>query len=170
MLAAPPLRLNDEERSALGRLARSSSAAHRSVQQAQALLLAAKGVANYEMIARRVGVTANSVRSWRRRFEGDGVEAVGKIAKGRGRRSWLAEGTVAAVIHDTLNVLPDDSSTHCTPAPSCSCTRWRCSPAAARPAATSSFCVPSSRSLASWRRTRRRRGVSTRSRQRRAPK
>lgn len=113
MLAAPPLHLTDEERPALDRLARSSSAAHRSVLQARALLLAADGVANYE-IARRVGVTANSVRSWRKRFEAEGVEAVGKIAKGRGRRSWLPEGTVAAVVHDTLHALPDDGSTHWT--------------------------------------------------------
>ncbi len=111
MLAAPPLRLADAERSALDRLARSSSTAHRSVLQAKALLLTADGVANYE-IARRVGVTANSVRSWRCRFESEGIEAVGKIAKGRGRCSWLPEGTVAAVVHDTLHALPDDGSTH----------------------------------------------------------
>jgi transposase len=37
------------------------------VQRAKALLLAAEGVANNE-IARRVGVSANSVRTWRERF------------------------------------------------------------------------------------------------------
>src|ERR1019366_2713454 len=113
MLAAPPLLLTEDERIALERLARSSSLPHRTVRQAKALLLAAEGVANYE-IARRVGVTSNSVRSWRRRFEADGVEGIGTIAQGRGRPSWLPEGTVAAVVHDTLHTLPDDGSTHWT--------------------------------------------------------
>jgi hypothetical protein len=46
------------------------------------------------------------------RFESEGVEGVGRIAAGRGRRSWLPEGTVAAVVHDTLHAAPDDGSTH----------------------------------------------------------
>ena len=111
--AAPPLSLTDAQRSALERLARSTSARHRTVLRAKALLLAADGVANYE-IARRVGVSANSVRTWRTRFVEEGVEGLGKIAPGRGRKSWLPEGTVAAVVHDTLHATPDDGSTHWT--------------------------------------------------------
>ena len=52
--AAPALSLTEDERKSLDRLARSTSARHRTVQQAKALLLAGDGVANYE-IARRVG-------------------------------------------------------------------------------------------------------------------
>ncbi|MGH9045496.1 MAG: helix-turn-helix domain-containing protein, partial [Acidimicrobiales bacterium] len=113
MLAAPPLPLSEQQRAELERLARSTSAPHRCVLQAKALLMAADGVANYE-IARRVGVSSNSVRTWRRRFESGGVSGVGKIAKGRGRRSWLPDGTVAGVVHDTLHGVPDDGSTHWT--------------------------------------------------------
>src|SRR5215210_5646314 len=113
MPAAPPLSLSDDQRAALERLSRSSSARHRTVQRAKALLLAADGVANYE-IARRVGVSANSVRTWRARFAEEGVEGIDKIAPGRGRKSWLPEGTVAAVVHDTLYATPDDGSTHWT--------------------------------------------------------
>ncbi len=77
--AAPPLSVTDDQRVALERLARSTSARHRTVQRARALLLAANGVANNE-IARRVGVSANSIRAWRERFAAEGVEGLGKIA------------------------------------------------------------------------------------------
>src|SRR5271170_5698087 len=65
-------------------------------------------------VARRCHTSNESVRAWRRRFEAEGVEGVGRIAKGRGRRSWLPEGTVSCVVHDTLHELPDDGSTHWT--------------------------------------------------------
>jgi transposase/transposase-like protein len=111
MQAAPPLQVSDDERAVLERLATSSSAPHRAVIQARALLLAADGVANYE-IARRCGVSANTVRDWRKRFASSGVEDIGKVQKGRGRRSWLPDGTVAAVMKATLEESPSDGSTH----------------------------------------------------------
>ena len=111
--AAAPLSLTYEQRVELVRLSRSSAARHRTVQRAQALLLAAEGVANNE-IARRVGVSANSVRAWRSQFAEDGIEKFGQIAPGRGRKSWLPEGTVAAVVADTLHARPEDGSTHWT--------------------------------------------------------
>jgi transposase len=111
MQAAPPLAVTDEQRNELERIARSSSLPHRAVLQAQALLLSADGVAVYE-VARRLHVASNSVRTWRRRFVVEGLDGVGRIAEGRGRKSWLPEGTVAAVLHDTLQTKPDDGSTH----------------------------------------------------------
>jgi hypothetical protein len=39
---------------------------------------------------------------------------VGRIGKGRGRKSWLPEGTVAEVVRLTLEETPDDTSTHWT--------------------------------------------------------
>ena len=110
MLAAPPLRMSRKQRDELERIARSSSQPHRSVVQAKALLLAADGEANYE-IARRLDVASNSVRAWRRRFEESGTAWVGTIAPGRGRRSWLPEGTVAEVVRVTREELPADGST-----------------------------------------------------------
>jgi transposase len=110
---APPLPVTDEQRSVLQVTARSTAAPHRAVLQAKALLLAADGVANYE-IARRVGVSVQSVRAWRARFSSEGTEFVGTIAKGRGRRSWLAEGTVAEIVRVTMLEDPDDTSTHWT--------------------------------------------------------
>jgi transposase len=111
VMTAPPLNVSVEQREALERIARSGSLPHRTVTQAKALLLAADGVGTNE-VARRLDTTDDSVRAWRRRFEVDGVAGVGRIAKGRGRRSWLPAGTVAEVVRVTLEEKPDDGSTH----------------------------------------------------------
>jgi transposase len=113
LVTAPPLAMTNEQRAALEKMARSTTLGHRKVIQAKALLLAADGVGTNE-VARRCHTSNESVRAWRRRFETEGVDGVGRIAKGRGRRSWLPEGTVAAVLHDTLHEVPDDGSTHWT--------------------------------------------------------
>jgi transposase len=110
---APPLAMTIAQRDALETMARSTTLGHRKVVQAKALLLAADGVATNE-VARRCHTTNESVRAWRRRFESEGVEGIGRIAPGRGRKSWLPDGTVAAVVHDTLFESPDDGSTHWT--------------------------------------------------------
>jgi transposase len=94
-------------------MARSTSLPHRTVTQAKALLLAVEGVGTNE-VARRLDTTDDSVRAWRGRFESEGVAGVGRIAKGRGRRSWLPAGTVAEVVRVTLEEKPDDDSTHWT--------------------------------------------------------
>lgn len=113
IVVADPLPMSDEQRVALEVIARSTSSPHRQVVQAKALLLAADGVATNE-VARRCDTSDTSVRAWRRRFEEFGVEGVGRIAPGRGRKSWLPPGTVAAVVADTLHNKPDDGSTHWT--------------------------------------------------------
>src|SRR5918996_1786573 len=113
VMTAAPLAVSDEQRASLERMARSTSLPHRAVVQAKALLLAADGVGTNE-VARRCGTTNESVRAWRRRFEADGVEGVGRIAPGRGRKSWLPEGTVAEVVRVTREEKPDDTSTHWT--------------------------------------------------------
>jgi transposase len=59
---------------------------HATLLRAHALLAAGDGVANYE-IARRVGVSTNSVRAWRGGFAEKGLQGFGKIAEGRGRKS-----------------------------------------------------------------------------------
>jgi transposase len=113
LVIAAPLSMSDEQRAVLERMARSSSLPHRKVVQARALLLAADGVATNE-VARQCQTSAESVRAWRRRFETEGVEGVGRIAPGRGRKSWLPEGTVAEVVRVTREESPDDTSTHWT--------------------------------------------------------
>ena len=109
-LAALVLHVTDEQRATLSRLARSSSLSDRTVVRAKALLLCAEGEAIYE-VARRLDVVPNSVRRWRRRFEEEGLDCVGVIAPGRGRKPSLPEGTVANVMNLTMKFLPDNAST-----------------------------------------------------------
>jgi transposase len=111
MRGAPRLLMTDEQRGDLEEIAGSPSLAYRAVRQAEGLLLAAEGVANEE-IGRRVGVSANTVRAWRHSFADRGVDGVGVVAPGRGRKPWLAEGMVAEVVRVTLNERPDGTSTH----------------------------------------------------------
>ena len=78
---------------------------HRQVVQAKALVWAADGVANEE-IARRSQVDSDTVRRWRNRFADKGVDGVGTIGKGRGRKSWLPADTVQRVVELTLTGRP----------------------------------------------------------------
>jgi len=108
---APALPVTEVQRAELQRMAVSSRLPHRQVVQAKALLWAAEGVANQE-IARRVEVDSDTVRRWRARFEEKGVDGVGVIAKGRGRKSSLPPGIVGEVVRLTHKELPADGSTH----------------------------------------------------------
>jgi transposase len=106
---APGLGLTDEERMALEAMARSSSLPHRAVVQAKGLLLAAEGVGNNE-IARRCDVMPNAVRRWRSKFAVDGVEGVGQIRPGRGRKPEVPDEVIEAIVHDTLHTTPPDAT------------------------------------------------------------
>ena len=94
--------MSDEQRMVLGSMARSTSLPHRQVVQARALLLAAEGVATNE-VARRCSTTDTSVRAWRRRFVDEGIEGVGRIAPGRGRRSWLPLSVTSSAMTKSFN-------------------------------------------------------------------
>jgi len=75
--------------------------------------MAADGTANEET-ARSCGVDSDTVRRWRARFLREGPAGVGVIAKGRGRKPSLPEGTVAEVLRLSLRERPADGSTHWT--------------------------------------------------------
>ena len=96
---AARLLVSDRQRAELQLIAASPSLSYRGVRQAKGLLDASVGVGNEE-IGRRRAVSANTVRQWRASFARTGVEGVGKVAPGRGRKSWLPEGTVAEVAGD----------------------------------------------------------------------
>src|SRR3974390_3503260 len=102
---AAPLAMTGGQRAELETIARSTSRPHREVRHARALLRAADGVANAE-IAERVGVGRGSVLAFRSRFEADGIERIGKVAKGRGRKRSISQEAIEAVVHDTLHSTP----------------------------------------------------------------
>ncbi|MEP6665543.1 MAG: IS630 family transposase [Nocardioidaceae bacterium] len=111
IVTAPALPVTKDQRAELKRMAASSSLPHRQVMQAKALLWAADGVANQE-IGRRCGVDSDAVRRWRAKFAEKGVDGVGVIGKGRGRKPALPEGTVAEIVRVTCQEKPADTSTH----------------------------------------------------------
>lgn len=110
IVIAAPLKVTRAERRALERMACSTVLEHRVVVQASALLLAADGVAN-EQIARECSTNPDTVRAWRRKFEAGGVDAVGTIAPGRGRKPEIDQATIDAIVDDTLHTVPDDGAT-----------------------------------------------------------
>jgi DNA-binding LacI/PurR family transcriptional regulator/transposase len=107
--SAVALLLSETQRAELDRMVGSTVLPHRQVIQARALLWAAEGVANEE-IARRVQVDSDTVRRWRKRFAENGTASVGRVAKGRGRKSSLPPGTVDEILRLTRTELPPDGS------------------------------------------------------------
>jgi len=89
----------------LEKVARSATAAHREVVRARVLLDAADGVGNKTAAARH-GVTAVTVRSWRKAFEVDGLTTWGKVAKGRGRKPTVSDEKVAEIVELTTKTRP----------------------------------------------------------------
>src|SRR5258708_21255509 len=109
VMSAAPLKVTRKQRVELERMAVSSSLPHRVVVQASGLLLAARGVAN-GAIARECATTPDTVRRWRAKFESGGVDAVGSIAPGRGRKPEISQKAIDPVVHDTFPPVPHDAS------------------------------------------------------------
>ncbi len=100
-----PMPIADSQREVLGKLARSRTAPHRQVQRARVLLLAADGTAN-TIVAASVGVSAATVKTWRLRFEQEGLKDLGVVRPGRGRKPQISDEKVAEIVHATLNEKP----------------------------------------------------------------
>jgi len=98
---------------------RPTAAPHRQVQRAEALLLAADGVANTR-IAEQVGVNPSTVRAWRTRFAEEGLAKLGRVRAGRGRKSTIAQDTIEEIVELTRNSKPAGQ------------THWSCRTMAAR--------------------------------------
>src|ERR1700677_1007655 len=107
---APPLALSATERSALEHIAGSVSLPHRAVREAKGLLLAADGVANAK-IASALDVSRSTVLQWRQHFEQDGVEWVGRVHEGRGRKPVIDQAVIDKMIADTRTTTPP-AATH----------------------------------------------------------
>jgi transposase len=107
---AEVLEIPAADRRELERLAASSVGPHRRVVQAKALLDLADG-ASVSATARRNGTWPKAVRRWRAKYQRGGVEAVGTIAPGRGRKRRVEAWVVEDIVRDTLESVPEDGST-----------------------------------------------------------
>ncbi len=103
--AAAPMEITQSQRRTLEVLAKSTTAPHRDVRRAKALLLAADGIANTR-IASQVGVSTSTVRSWRTRFACFGLEKFSQISEGRGRKPSIPKEKVEAIVEATLGSKP----------------------------------------------------------------
>ena len=98
------------DRSVLEPMARSQTLPHRKVVQSKALLRLADG-GSVRSTAERLGTYPNTVARWRDRYLDVGVDGVGVIAPGRGRKPEIDPEVIAAIVDDTLHSVPDDGST-----------------------------------------------------------
>lgn len=102
--------MSSADRVVLVHMSRSTSAPHRKVVAAKALLALADGC-SVRSTAARLGSYPNTVARWRDRYLVEGVESVGVIAAGRGRKPSIDSDTIEAIVSDTLHSVPDDGAT-----------------------------------------------------------
>src|SRR5450756_1795663 len=107
--AAAALVMSAGQREALTVLARSSTSAHREVERARVLLMAADGVANSQ-IAANVGVTPVTVRSWRARFADEGLAKFGQVRQGRGRQPGIPAEKIEEILRLTQHEKPSGAT------------------------------------------------------------
>jgi transposase len=98
--------LEEGQRDVLEVLVRSSTAPHREVVRAQALLLASQGLAN-TAIAAQVGVAPSSVVAWRDRFASDGLAKFAQVRKGRGRKPEIPKEKIDEIVRLTQESKPE---------------------------------------------------------------
>ena len=108
---AAPLRLDAEDRSTLEVWARGATAPPRAVSRAKALLMAGDGVAN-SRIATALGISRPTVLDWRARFRAEGLDSVGAVRSGRGRKPEITADPVQAIVGLYLNP-PDQAVVLC---------------------------------------------------------
>jgi len=106
---APPLPLTPTERARLADIAASVSLPYRAVREAKGLLMAGDGLANTR-IATDLGVSRSTVIQWREHFELDGIEWVGKVRPGRGRKPVITQDVIDKMIVDTQTTVPSDAT------------------------------------------------------------
>ncbi len=84
------------DRSVLESMARSRTLPHRKVVQSKALLRLAEG-RSARSTAAQLGTYPNIVARWRDRYLDAGVDGVGEIAPGRGRKPEIDSAVVAVI-------------------------------------------------------------------------
>src|SRR4029079_17597203 len=101
----PALLVSPGQREVLESVARSSSAPHREVVRARALLMAADGLAN-TAIARALSVSPASVSGWRARFTEEGLVKFAQVREGRGRKKTIPQDKIDEIVDLTLHYRP----------------------------------------------------------------
>ena len=106
---AVTLEMSDDQRAELSRIARSQTEPVRKVTQAR-VILALAGGSSLRQVERELGPTSKTILAWRDIFVARGVEGLGVIGRGRGRKPVIGADVLEAIVHDTLHTVPDDES------------------------------------------------------------
>ena len=107
-----PLTLTDEQQDQLNGIAQSATLPYALVVRARMILASAEGLTN-SAVARRCGVTQQTVGKWRRRFRAAGIEGLHDELR-PGRPRTYDDDKVAAVISRALQESPDVHELHGT--------------------------------------------------------
>jgi putative transposase len=106
-----PVVLAEEDRQQLSAVANSRSLPHGLVMRARIVLLAADGLANFE-IAEKLGFSQQSVCLWRKRYLDQGIQGLHDELK-PGRPRTISDERIATLVRRTLKSKPTDG-THWT--------------------------------------------------------
>ena len=109
---AAALLLSHADRTVLKKWAHSATTPHRVVTCAKVLLMAGDGVANSH-ITTTLGISRPTVLNWRARFFADGLDSVGEVRAGRGRKPEVTAHQVQTIVHATLHETPP-GATQCS--------------------------------------------------------
>jgi transposase len=101
-----PINLTNAQRIELERRVKSQTLDARSVRRARIVLLAADGVANYE-IARRLEISRNQVIAWRGRFAKGGLVAIESDLPRSGRKPTI---DAAEIVRVTTQTTPEGAT------------------------------------------------------------
>jgi len=105
MRIAPPIRLTPEQQEALQQCARARSLSVRLVERARIVLLAAAGKQDKD-VAAELGISAQKVARWRKRFLALGMAGLEKDAPRPGRTPSISAAKVKRVIQKTTQEKP----------------------------------------------------------------
>ncbi len=100
-----PLELTEEDKEKLVMIARRPKTDQRTGLRARIVLACAKGLSN-QAVAAEVGVTAQTVGTWRERFRVGGLGSLGDLPR-PGQPRKITDAKVEAVITRTLETRPD---------------------------------------------------------------
>jgi transposase len=99
-----PLEITEEDQVKLAMMARRPKTDQRTAQRARIVLACAKGLSN-QAVAAQLGLTAQTVGTWRERFRVGGLGALGDLPR-PGQPRKLTDAKVEAVITRTLETRP----------------------------------------------------------------
>jgi len=109
MRIAPEVKLSNEQRQQLEKLARGRTVTVRAAQRAKMILMAASGLTD-SAIGKALGVSRQNVARWRGRFVERGLAGIEKDAPRPGRKPQISAKRVQQIVRLTTHEKPADAT------------------------------------------------------------